>query len=43
MKKLYWPMLKRGLLLAGIMTVWTSGSTFAQNKSVDFTKGMPFS
>ena len=36
-------MLKRGLLLAGIMTVWTPGSAFAQNKAVDFTKGMPFS
>jgi 2-iminobutanoate/2-iminopropanoate deaminase len=43
MKKLYSPMLKRGLILAGIMTVWTSGSAFAQNKAIDFTKGMPFS
>jgi 2-iminobutanoate/2-iminopropanoate deaminase len=43
MKKLYSPMLKRGLILAGIMTIWTSGSAFAQNKAIDFTKGMPFS
>jgi len=43
MKKLYSPILKRGLILAGIMTVCTSGSAFAQNKAVDFTKGMPFS
>ena len=43
MKKLYSPMLKRGLILAGIMTVSISGSAFAQNKAIDFTKGMPFS
>jgi len=43
MKKLYSPMLKRGLILAGIMTVCASGSAFAQNKAIDFTKGMPFS
>lgn len=43
MKKLYSPMLKRGLILAGIMTVCTSGGAFAQNKAIDFTKGMPFS
>jgi 2-iminobutanoate/2-iminopropanoate deaminase len=43
MKKLYSPMLKRGLILAGIVTVCTSGSAFAQNKAIDFTKGMPFS
>jgi 2-iminobutanoate/2-iminopropanoate deaminase len=43
MKKLYSPMLKRGLILAGIMTVSTLGSAFAQNKAIDFTKGMPFS
>ena len=43
MKKLYSPMLKRGLILAGIITVCTSGSAFAQNKAIDFTKGMPFS
>ena len=43
MKKLYSPMLKRGLILAGIMTVCTSASVFAQNKAIEFTKGMPFS
>jgi 2-iminobutanoate/2-iminopropanoate deaminase len=43
MTKLYSPMLKRGLILAGIMTVCGSGSAFAQNKAIDFTKGMPFS
>ena len=43
MKKLYSPMLKRGLILAGIMTVCTSGSAFAQNKAIDSTEGMPFS
>src|SRR3981081_3727502 len=43
MKKLYSPTLKRGLVLSGIMTVCTSGSAFAQNKAIDFTKGMPFS
>jgi 2-iminobutanoate/2-iminopropanoate deaminase len=43
MKKLYSPMLKRSLILAGIMTVCTSGRAFAQNKAIDATKGMPFS
>jgi 2-iminobutanoate/2-iminopropanoate deaminase len=43
MKKVYSPMLKRGLILAGIMSVCTSGSAFAQNKAIDSTKGMPFS
>jgi 2-iminobutanoate/2-iminopropanoate deaminase len=43
MKKPYSPMLKRGLILAGIMTVCTYPSAFAQNKAIDFTKGMPFS
>jgi 2-iminobutanoate/2-iminopropanoate deaminase len=43
MKKLYSPMQKRGLILAGIMTVCTSASAFAQNKAIDSTKGMPFS
>ena len=43
MKKLYSPMLKRGLILAGIITVCASASAFAQNKAIDFTKGMPFS
>jgi 2-iminobutanoate/2-iminopropanoate deaminase len=43
MKKLSSPVLKRGLILAGIMTVCILGSAFAQNKAIDFTKGMPFS
>src|ERR1700758_5416932 len=43
MKKPYSPMLKRGLIMAGVMTVCTSPSAFAQNKAINFTKGMPFS
>src|ERR1700680_4954084 len=43
MKKLYSLLNKRGLILAGILTVCVSGSAFAQNKAIDFTKGMPFS
>src|SRR5258707_589620 len=43
MKKLYSPMLKRSLILAGIMALCASVSTLAQNKAIDFTKGMPFS
>jgi 2-iminobutanoate/2-iminopropanoate deaminase len=43
MKKLYSLMLKRGLILAGIMTVCASGSAFAQNKAIDFKQGNPFS
>ena len=43
MKKLYSLMRKRGLVLAGIMTVCASGSAFAQNKAIDFKQGMPFS
>jgi 2-iminobutanoate/2-iminopropanoate deaminase len=43
MKKLSSPMLERGLILAGIMTVCILGSAFAQNRAIDFTKGMPFS
>jgi 2-iminobutanoate/2-iminopropanoate deaminase len=43
MKKLYSLMRKRGLILAGIMTVCASGSAFAQNKAIDFKQGMPFS
>jgi 2-iminobutanoate/2-iminopropanoate deaminase len=43
MKKLYSVMRKRGLILAGIMTVFASGSAFAQNKAIDFKQGMPFS
>lgn len=43
MKNLYSLMRKRGLVLAGIMTVCASGAAFAQNKAVDFKPGMPFS
>ncbi|WP_213806340.1 RidA family protein [Granulicella sp. dw_53] len=43
MKKLHSLMLKRGLILVGIITVCASGNVFAQNKAIDFTKGMPFS
>jgi 2-iminobutanoate/2-iminopropanoate deaminase len=43
MKKLYPQILKRRLILAGIMTICASGSAFGQNKAIDFTKGMPFS
>src|ERR1700745_3229834 len=43
MKKLYSHMLKRCLILAGLITVCTPGRPFAQNKALDFTKGMPFS
>jgi 2-iminobutanoate/2-iminopropanoate deaminase len=43
MKKLYSPMLRLDLILAGTMTICASGSVFAQNQAIDFTKGMPFS
>lgn len=43
MRKKYSSMAKRCLLLAGIMTVCTVGSAFAQNQAIDFKKGMPFS
>jgi len=43
MKKLYSSMLKRGLILAGILTLSASGSAFAQNKAIDFKQGNPFS
>ena len=43
MKMLYSLMRKRGLILAGIITLCASGSAFAQNKAVDFKQGMPFS
>ncbi|HZS56968.1 MAG TPA: RidA family protein [Bryobacteraceae bacterium] len=35
-------MLQR-LLLAGIIVLCATGSAFAQNKAIGFTKGMPFS
>jgi len=34
---------KRGLLVAGLMTVFTSASAFAQNQAIGFKQGMPFS
>jgi 2-iminobutanoate/2-iminopropanoate deaminase len=43
MKKEYSPMAKRTLLLATLMSVCTFGSAIAQNRAIDFTKGMPFS
>jgi 2-iminobutanoate/2-iminopropanoate deaminase len=42
MKKLYSLMQKRGLMLAGVLTLATTGA-FAQNKAIDFKPGMPFS
>ncbi len=30
-------------MLPGLMAVLTSGSAFAQNQAIGFTKGMPFS
>jgi 2-iminobutanoate/2-iminopropanoate deaminase len=43
MNKLYSLMRKRGLILAGIITIYASGSAFAQNKAIDFKPGNPFS
>jgi 2-iminobutanoate/2-iminopropanoate deaminase len=43
MKMEYWAMAKRGLLLAGMMVVFTAGSAFAQNHAIGFKQGMPFS
>jgi 2-iminobutanoate/2-iminopropanoate deaminase len=43
MKREYLAVTKRGLLLAGAMTFFTSVSGFAQNKAIDFKQGMPFS
>lgn len=34
---------KRVFLVAGLAAMFTTGSTFAQNKAVDFKQGMPFS
>ncbi|HEY0161271.1 MAG TPA: RidA family protein [Edaphobacter sp.] len=42
MKKLYSLMTKRGLMLAGVLTLCASGA-FAQNKAIDFKPGNPFS
>jgi 2-iminobutanoate/2-iminopropanoate deaminase len=43
MKMRYSPVVKRILLLAGLMTGFTTGSAFAQNKAIGFKPGMPFS
>ena len=43
MKKKYSSMAQRGLLLAGLMAVFTSGTALAQNRAIDFKSGMPFS
>jgi len=43
MKRDYLSMAKRSLFLAAIVAVFTAGSGFAQNRAIDFTKGMPFS
>ena len=43
MKKACSPVVKRVLLLAGLMAGFTTGSAFAQNKAIDFKPGMPYS
>ena len=44
MKKTYFPMNIRTLLyVATVMAIGISGSAIAQNRAIDFTKGMPFS
>ena len=43
MKREYLAVAKRGLLLAGMMVVFASGSAFAQNQAIGFKQGMPFS
>lgn len=43
MKRDYLSMAQRSLFLAAIVAVFTAGSAFAQNRAIDFTKGMPFS
>jgi 2-iminobutanoate/2-iminopropanoate deaminase len=43
MKRKYSAMAKRGLQMAGILAVLTSGTAFAQNKAIGFKQGMPFS
>src|ERR1700744_5450619 len=43
MKREYLALAKRGLLLAGVMAVFTSVSAFAQNQAIGFKQGMPFS
>ncbi len=44
MKKKYFPMnIRTLLLLATVIAIGTSSSAIAQNRAIDFTKGMPFS
>src|SRR6476469_2299921 len=43
MKNNYLQMATRGLLFTALMTFVASGSAFAQNRAIGFTKGMPFS
>lgn len=43
MKMQYLSLAKRGLILAGFVAAFTSGSAFAQNRAVGFTQGAPFS
>src|ERR1700728_4243337 len=43
MKREYLALAKRGVLLAGVMAVFTCGSAFAQNKAIGFKQGNPFS
>jgi 2-iminobutanoate/2-iminopropanoate deaminase len=42
-KEKYSRTIQRRLWLAGILACCTLGSALAQNKAIDFTKGMPFS
>lgn len=43
MKMQYSPVLKRVLLMAGLMAGVTTSSAFAQNQAIGFKQGMPFS
>ena len=43
MKKEYSRTVSRGFWLAGLLTLLTAGSTFAQNQAIGFKQGMPFS
>ncbi len=43
MKEKYSQTVKRGLWLAGLLALCTSGSAFAQHQAISYTDGMPFS
>jgi 2-iminobutanoate/2-iminopropanoate deaminase len=43
MKREYLAVAKRGLVLAGMMVVFTASSAFAQNHAIGFKQGAPFS